>query len=480
MATQEEQHGEAYEDVPQPLSVPESVRRIELAQKAAENQLTDPGECSELLLLTQKELNYQHYLNALTRQERDKERDQKNDLADELKRIRGEDEDDDDAVNQEVQTLLSRQFKKPAFRFGLGRLKKDEDSLKAPSVHGSDTSDAGGGKKPVVRTLKLDEESDVQTIQRLVKDLFHTEVDNADSKAFNFKREEPPKLGRKNRLTENDEKRFKSLLGKFNFTDRDTHTHSIGCLLRTHSQFVTETHLNNEKAIETLERLGDGAFYDLCHNLKLARVPIEDVYDSLQMTFRERTSPMEAERKIQEIINKPPHREIMPNLHAIYQQVAIKYEEAPEESRDLETTYEAITKTYDFLTRNYGMKKTEIVRIKFDTYKNRLAEVNDGNPNVAAPYTLFLKLASYAETFLRQTLNSLRKTSKLLRRPTARPLNNDSNNSSKEEYSTRAISCPTNKQQAQRTSVTCAIIQWKSIDLFGTNDVQCFQDKNHY
>lgn len=110
---------------------------------------------------------------------------------------------------------------------------------------------------------------------------------------------------------------------------------------------------------------------------------------------------MEAERKIQEIINKPPHREIMPNLHAIYQQVAIKYEEAPEESRDLETTYEAITKTYDFLTRNYGMKKTEIVRIKFDTYKNRLAEVNDGNPNVAAPYTLFLKLASYAETFLR-------------------------------------------------------------------------------
>jgi len=170
--------------------------------------------------------------------------------------------------------------------------------------------------------------------------------------------------------------------------------------LRTHSQFVTETRLNNEKAIETLERLGDGAFYDLCHNLKLARVPIEDVYDSLQMTFRERTSPMEAERKIQEIINKPPHREITPNLHAIYQQVATKYEEAPEESRDLETTYEAITKTYDFLTRNYGMKKTEIVRIKFDTYKNRLALVNDDVSNVA-PYTLFLKLVSYAETFLR-------------------------------------------------------------------------------
>jgi hypothetical protein len=404
MSTAADEYEEASENIPQPLSATESARRIELAQKAGENQLTEPSEYSELLLLTQRELNYQHYVNAMIRQERevlkqerDVEKDRKNDLADELKRLRGEEGDDDDQdLDQNVQDALSHTSKKAPFRFGFGKTKREK--FDALSTHGSD-SDAGGNRRMAIRTLNLEDDQDVEQLQRIVKGLFHSEVDSADSKAFNFKREDPPTLGRKGKLSENDEKRFKSLLGKFNFTDRTTHSHSIGRLLRTHSQFVTETGLNNEKAIETLERLGDGAFYDLCHNLKLARVSIAEVYDALQMTFRERVSPMEAERKIQEIITKPPHREITPNLHAIYQQVATKYEEAPEESRDLETTYEAITKTYDFLTRNYGMKKTEIVRIKFDTYKNRLAMVGD-NTNVA-PYTLFLKLASYAETFLR-------------------------------------------------------------------------------
>ena len=399
MATAAERFGDVNEEMPPPLTALESNRRIELAKKASENQLTDPDECSELLLLTQRELNYQHYVNAVVRRERDMEKDQKNDLADELKRVRGENDDDDDDqdLDQNVQDLLSRGSRKAPFKFGPGRLKREQfdDGSKPTSFHGSE-SDGGGAGKTAIRTLNF--EDDVETLKKMVKSLFHSELDNADSKAFNYKREDPPRLGRKKKLTKNDEKKFKNLLGKFNFTDRATHTHSIGRLLRTHSQFVTETGLDNERAIETLERLGDGAYYDLCHNLKLAQVPIAEVYDALQMTFRERVSPMEAERKIQEIINKPPHREITPNLHAIYQQVATKYEEAPEESRDREISYEAITKTYDFLARNYGLKKTEIVRIKFDTYKNRHGLVGEAT---VAPYTLFLKLASYAETFLR-------------------------------------------------------------------------------
>jgi hypothetical protein len=152
----------------------------------------------------------------------------------------------------------------------------------------------------------------------------------------------------------------------------------------------------------TLERCADGSFYELCRNLRLSGATVDELYDAAQMTFRERISPISAEKKIQELIAKPAHMELTPNLHSIYQLVSVKYDESPSATRELETVFESIAKTFEFLQRNYGLKRTEQVRVKFENYKSRLATVSGhGLYGGMSPYSIFLKLVAYAETLLR-------------------------------------------------------------------------------
>ena len=362
----------------EPLTDDETQQRARLLEKATTGTLTN-DQVLLLAQLTQRELNYQNaqYQKACDDIAiRDNTIDDLNRENDDLRRQLDEDEDEEDDDDPRSKPHSTPTGTKSKVRFP------------------GDTTSKGKTKQ----TTQL---TDQDQLADMVRRLVHEETDKNDSKAFNFKRERAPTVGRKSRLTDVDERRFKSILGKVQFKDRESHTHSIQRVLRLHCQFSEESGLNNLMSILTLERVTEAAAYDICVNMREAGATIAELYDVLQSTFRERISPMAAERKIRDLIDKPPTSDITPNLHAIYRLVSLKHEESPQETRSLEITYEAVSKAFDYIIKHYGHKSAEVVRIKFDNFKNRIAQQSSGGSNAMHPYALYLKLVGFAETQLR-------------------------------------------------------------------------------
>jgi len=361
----------------EPLTDEEHQQRAQLLEKSMSKRLTNE-EVLLLAQLTQRELNYQTSMYHKVVDEIA----MRDNTIDELNR-------ENDRLKQQLEVTDEEEDKDQGTR------EHSSPSGTKSNVRFSDKGPFMGGK-----TKQRPQLSDPDHLAELVRNLVHEETDKTDSKAFNFKRERPPTTGRKTRLSDADERRFKSILGKIMFKDREDHTHSIQRVLRLHCQFSEESGLNNLMSIMTLERVTEGAAYDICVNMREAGSTIAELYDVLQSTFRERVSPMVAERKIRELIDKPPTKDITPNLHSIYRLVSLKHEESPQETRSLEITYEAVNKAYDYIIKHYGLKSAEIVRIKFDNFKNRNA-VQGRGVNSMHPYALYLKLVGFAETQLR-------------------------------------------------------------------------------
>lgn len=213
-----------------------------------------------------------------------------------------------------------------------------------------------------------------------------------------------PKTGRKDRLDEKAEKRYKNECKNVFFNSKTNKSHSLAYVLSLHKRISEDAKLTSDASLAFLQRfLGQEAF-QLSDNLRNSGMDISLVYRMLQTSFNDRISPYKASQQLDTFIDSPNLIEITKVANHIHMLASNIHAQECEQMRGQSIAITSVTSLNTYLNKYYPRADTSKIRQSYLRWKSRNVPEN--------PLENYFYLVNLAQTALEGQMPSYAKSNR--------------------------------------------------------------------